>query len=103
MDATLDPAESAKAHFKDLFDDVEDLIGRVADIESPEIQKIRAKVRVASKLARSALQDGATHVRRQAHQAASSTEGYLRDYPWRALGLGVLLGFGLGRLTWRKD
>ena len=43
--------DAAGANFQELFDDVEDLIKRVADIESPDIQKIRAKVRVALMLA----------------------------------------------------
>ncbi len=97
----MDPAVDAQ--FSDLFDGVEDLIKRVADIESPEIQKIRAKVRVALMVAKSALQDGSTEMRRQAVRAASTTDSYLRDYPWQALGLGTLLGFGIGVLVSRRD
>jgi ElaB/YqjD/DUF883 family membrane-anchored ribosome-binding protein len=93
---------AASANFQQLFDDVEDLIKRVADIESPEIQKIRAKVRVALMLAKSAVQDGAVQMRRQARQAAHTTDAYLRDYPWQALGLGTLLGFGVGVLVARS-
>ena len=93
---------AADANFQQLFDDVEDLIKRVADIESPEIQKIRAKVRVALMLAKSAVQDGAVQMRRQARQVAHTTDAYLRDYPWQALGLGTLLGFGVGVLVARK-
>ena len=87
--------------FKDLFDGVEDLIKRVAEIDSPEIQKIRAKARVALMMARSAVQDGATHVGRRARAAADSTDGYVHQYPWYALGLGTALGFGLGVLVGR--
>jgi ElaB/YqjD/DUF883 family membrane-anchored ribosome-binding protein len=94
--------DAVGANFQQLFDDVEDLIKRVADIESPEIQKIRAKVRVALMLAKSAVQDGAVQVRRQARQAAHTTDAYLRDYPWQALGLGTLLGFGVGVLIARR-
>ncbi len=90
------------ATFQQLFDEVEDLIKRVADIESPEIQRIRAKVRVAMMLAKSAVQDGAVQMRRQARQAAHTTDAYLRDYPWQALGLGTLLGFGVGMLVARR-
>jgi ElaB/YqjD/DUF883 family membrane-anchored ribosome-binding protein len=82
--------------FRELFDGVEDLIKRVSEVESPEIQKIRAKARVALIMAKSAVQDGATHVGRQARLAAGSTDDYLREYPWYALGIGTLLGFGLG-------
>ncbi len=101
--ATPQPGQEALGgNFQQLFDEVEDLIKRVADIESPEIQKIRAKVRVAMMLAKSAVQDGAVQMRRQARQAAHTTDTYLRDYPWQALGLGTLLGFGVGVLVARR-
>ncbi len=95
--------DSAGAQFRELFGEVEDLIKRVADIESPDVQKIRAKVRVALKIARSALEDGAVQVRRQAARAAATTDNYLREYPWQALGIGTLLGFGIGILVARRD
>ena len=88
--------------FRDLFDDVEDLIKRVSEVDSPEIQKIRAKARVALMMAKSALADGATHVGRQARRAAGSTGDYVREYPWYALGAGALLGFTLGILVVRS-
>jgi ElaB protein len=91
------------ARFSELFDEVEDLIKRVADIDSPEIQRIRAKVRVALMVAKSAWQDGATEMRRQAVRAAGTTDDYLREYPWVALGLATVLGFGIGVLVSRSD
>jgi ElaB protein len=111
MGASIDTGDSADAkatrdaigeEFQELFDGVEDLIRRVADVQSPEVQKIRAKARVALMMAKSAIQDGATHVGRQARRAAGTTDDYLREYPWYALGAGTLLGFGLGLLVARS-
>lgn len=90
------------AQFRELFDGVEDLIKRVAEVESPELQKIRAKARAALIVARSAVQDGALHVGRQARRAAEQTDGYLREYPWYALGLAAVLGFGAGLVAARR-
>jgi ElaB/YqjD/DUF883 family membrane-anchored ribosome-binding protein len=98
--------------FQDLFDGVEDLIKRVSEVDSPEIQKIRAKARVALMMAKSALADGATHVGNRARRAAGSTgdyvrraagttDDYVREYPWYALGAGAVLGFALGILVSR--
>jgi ElaB/YqjD/DUF883 family membrane-anchored ribosome-binding protein len=88
--------------YRELFDGVEDLLKRVADVDSPDIQKIRAKVRVALRLAKSALDDSATHVSRHARRVAGATDDYLREYPWYALGLGTLVGVGLGVLVARN-
>jgi ElaB protein len=97
--AAQDPLST---QFHELFDGVEDLIKRVAEIESPELQKIRAKARAALIVARSAVQDGAVHVGRQARWAAETTDDYLREYPWYALGLAALIGFGAGLLAARR-
>lgn len=94
--------DQASSKFHDLFDGVEELIKRVSELDSPEIQKIRAKARVALMMAKSAVQDGATHAGRQARRAAGATDGYLREYPWYALGAGTLLGFGVGVLVSRS-
>lgn len=41
------PNGKLNEQFRELFDGVEDLIKRVSEVNSPEIQKIRAKARVA--------------------------------------------------------
>jgi len=106
------PNGQLNEQFRELFDGVEDLIKRVSEVESPEIQKIRAKARVALMMAKSALADGATHVGNRARhaagstgeyvrRAAGSTDDYVREYPWYALGAGALVGFALGVLVSR--
>jgi ElaB/YqjD/DUF883 family membrane-anchored ribosome-binding protein len=87
--------------FKELFDGVDDLIQRIADVQSPEIQKIRAKARVALGAARSAVKDSAAHMQRQARQLAQTTDGYVHESPWQviaaATAIGFLAGLALGR------
>ena len=107
------PNGQLNEQFRELFDGVEDLIKRVAEVNSPEIQKIRAKARVALMVAKSAIADGATHVGHRARRAADttgdyvrraagSTDEYVREYPWYALGAGALVGFALGVLVSRS-
>src|SRR5271154_220158 len=88
----------------ELFDGVDDLIRRVADTESPEIRKIRAKVHAALVAAKRAFEVGAEPLRRPqarivepAQSApAESTDEHLGEYPPQTLGLALLLGLGLG-------
>jgi ElaB/YqjD/DUF883 family membrane-anchored ribosome-binding protein len=112
-DPSAAPNGKLNQQFRELFDGVEDLIKRVSEVESPEIQKIRAKARVALMVAKSAIADGATHVSNQARRAAGSTgdyvrraagstDDYVREYPWYALGAGAVVGFALGILVSRS-
>jgi ElaB/YqjD/DUF883 family membrane-anchored ribosome-binding protein len=107
------PNGKMSEQFQELFDGVEDLLKRVSEVDSPEIQKIRAKARVALMLAKSAIADSATQVGKQARRAAGSTGDYVRraagstdeyvhEYPWYALGAGAVLGFALGVIVSRS-
>ena len=87
------------APFAELFDGVDDLIKRVADAESPEILKLRAKVRVALADAKSAVgRGGLAHT--QAAPAAQSTHApesvgaAVNEYPLQALNVALLMGVG---------
>jgi ElaB/YqjD/DUF883 family membrane-anchored ribosome-binding protein len=100
--------EAVGTPYEELFDGVDDLIRRVADVENPEIRRIRARVHasmVAAKgvaangvAAKGAFEDGANQVRPQAVQIADRTDDYLRDYPGQAL-VALLVGLGLGLIV----
>ncbi len=109
--------EAVGTPFEELFDGVDDLIRRVADVENPEIRKVRAKVHAALVAAKSALEakssletnsefeakselaDDAVQVRGEAVQVAESIDGDLRDYNGQVLGVALLVGLGLGLIT----
>ena len=89
-------------HFKQLFDDVEELIGRLADTDSSEIEKLRAKVRVAAVVARSALINAAGLLQNQAQQVAKRADSHLRERPWQTVWLVACLGVATGMLLCRR-
>jgi ElaB/YqjD/DUF883 family membrane-anchored ribosome-binding protein len=110
------PKETVGAPFEELFEGVDDLIRRVADFENPEIRKIRARVHAAMVAAKGvaaangvatangiatkgAFEDGAKPVRPQAAQIVDRADDYLRDYPGQALGVALLVGFGVGLIV----
>jgi ElaB/YqjD/DUF883 family membrane-anchored ribosome-binding protein len=98
------PKETIGTPFEELFDGVDDLIRRVADVENPEIRKIRARVHAAMVAAKGvatkgAFEDGANPVRPQAAQIAARADDYLRDYPGQALGVALLVGLGVGLIV----
>jgi ElaB/YqjD/DUF883 family membrane-anchored ribosome-binding protein len=102
--------------FEALFDGVDDLIRRVADVENPEIRKIRARVHAAMVAAKGVAADGATangaavkriaadgaranQVRPQAVQVADDTDDYLRDEFGKALGVALLVGLSVSLIV----
>jgi ElaB/YqjD/DUF883 family membrane-anchored ribosome-binding protein len=118
--------EAVDTPFQELFDGVDDLIRRVADVENPEIRKIRARVHatmVAAKgvtvngvavngvaqnrgTAKGALDGGlrANHERPRAAQVADDGADYLYadDYlreSGHALGVALLVGLSLGLIA----
>jgi ElaB/YqjD/DUF883 family membrane-anchored ribosome-binding protein len=94
--------------FEELFDGVDDLIRRVADVENPEIRKIRARVQaamVAAKgvAAKGAFDDGADRAVAPAVQVADPADDYWRGYPGQALGVALLVGLSLGLIVSSRE
>ena len=88
--------------FNELLDSVDDLLKRIADVDSPEIRKIRTKVQVAAAVARSAWQDTALYARQQVKNSLRWPDDYLRESPWRAIGIATVIGMGVGALLIRS-
>jgi ElaB/YqjD/DUF883 family membrane-anchored ribosome-binding protein len=98
-DAGLD---DSKEKFQALFNDVDALIGRVGSVDSAELRKIQAKLRVSLVAAKSALGDSAKHLGRQARRAVDSTGDLVRQSPWRAIGVASIVGVAVGALISRR-
>jgi ElaB/YqjD/DUF883 family membrane-anchored ribosome-binding protein len=84
-----------RANFDELLDGVDDLIKRVADVESPEILRVRAKVYAALVVARSSLSDCANHVRERSLPMVDDVQSDDGRLPAEELGAALLLGVGL--------
>jgi ElaB/YqjD/DUF883 family membrane-anchored ribosome-binding protein len=106
VNAARDSAESqgdaANDKFQALFNDVDELIGRVGSVDSAELRKIQAKLRVSLVAAKSAISDGATHLSRQARRVVDGTGDMVRSSPWQAVGIASLLGLAVGALISRR-
>jgi ElaB/YqjD/DUF883 family membrane-anchored ribosome-binding protein len=73
------------------------------DIESPDIARVRAKVKVALTAAKSAVADTASQLRSQAVQVGQRTDGYVRDNPWQVIGIAAVVGLAVGILASRRS
>ena len=96
------PASKRTHPYSELMDSIEDLLQRIAGLDSPEIAKIRAKVKLALAAARSAWQDGTAYAGRQVSETWSRQSEYLRESPWRTFGGAMLLLIGVGAILARS-
>jgi ElaB/YqjD/DUF883 family membrane-anchored ribosome-binding protein len=96
MHGPLATAITGDKQFDDLFDGVDDLIKRVADVENPEIRKIRAKVHAALVVAKSASQNSVNQVRRPAAQVTDDGGEAMPACPQQEFDVALLVALGLG-------
>jgi ElaB/YqjD/DUF883 family membrane-anchored ribosome-binding protein len=100
-DASKD-RRAANGNINDFLTDVEDLTKAIKDVETPEIARVRAKVKIALTAAKSALYDGAAQVRGRARDVGRTTDSYVRDNPWQVVGIAAVVGIALGMLMTRR-
>jgi ElaB/YqjD/DUF883 family membrane-anchored ribosome-binding protein len=93
---------TASGEIRNLMADVEDLVTRVAGVNDPDIALVRSKVLKTLDAARTSMSAGAGRVREHAIKVAGSTNYFVRENPWRLLGIAVLLGAAVGYLARRR-
>ncbi len=95
--------QAANGNINDFLSNVEDLTKAIKDVETPEIARVRAKVKMALTAAKSALYDGAAQVRTQAREVGRTTDSYVRDNPWQVVGIAAVVGIVFGVLMTRRS
>jgi len=109
MESTVDNGrvrsakEFANGEINSFIENVQDLTDALRDVETPEIARVKAKVKIALAAAKSALSDSAAQVRSQPRQASKHTDVYVRDNPWQVVGIAALIGIVVGILASRRS
>ncbi len=93
----------ANGQLDSFLDSVEDLTKALKDIETPEIARVRAKVKMALTAAKSAVSDTAYQLRGHARQVSQRTDGFVRDNPWQVIGIAAAVGLAVGILASRRS
>jgi ElaB/YqjD/DUF883 family membrane-anchored ribosome-binding protein len=86
----------ANGPLNQFLDSVEDLTTALKDIESPDIARVRTKVKLALIAAKSAASDTASQIRTQAGHIGRRTDGFVRDNPWQVIGIAAAIGLAVG-------
>lgn len=99
--AVKNGGESSHDEWHRLVADVEDLVKKVAHVDDDEIAEIRSKVESTLAEAKTSASAGIAAVRGRAEDASESTDEYVHENPWAAVGIaaavGIIIGFVAGR------
>src|SRR5579862_9595792 len=95
-------SDLANGQVNSFLENVEDLTQALRDVDSPDIAKVRAKVKIALAAARSAVADTASQLKDQAQQVGKRTDGFVRDNPWQVIGIAALVGLAVGIFASRR-
>lgn len=82
-----------------LTDHVEDLLGKVADDQSPHLQELRTRVKQTIQSAKTAISRADTVALDALKNAANSADDYVRENPWVAIGVIAGVAASLGYLA----
>jgi len=94
--------EYANGQINAFLENVEDLTRALKDVDTPDIARVRAKVKMALAAAKSALADTATQLRGQAQQVGNRTDTFVRDNPWQIIGVAAVVGLAVGFFASRR-
>ena len=87
---------------KTVISDAEELLRATANQAGDKIGVARERIQDSLRQAKVKLADAEAVVRERAQQAARDTEEYVRDNPWRAIGVAAGIGLVLGLILSRR-
>ena len=97
-----DAADYAHGQINSFIDNVEDLTTALKDVDTPDIARVKAKVKIALAAAKSAVSDTATQLGGHAKKVGRQTDGFVRDNPWQVIGIAAVIGLAVGILASRR-
>jgi ElaB/YqjD/DUF883 family membrane-anchored ribosome-binding protein len=100
--AARSAGEYANGQVNAFLDNVEDLTRALKDVDTPDVARVRAKVKMALAAAKSAVADGASQLKDQASYVGKRTDTFVRDNPWQVIGVAALVGLAVGILASRR-
>jgi ElaB/YqjD/DUF883 family membrane-anchored ribosome-binding protein len=106
MESTTAPGtitrEKLMEDLKAVVNDAEELLKATANQTGEKIASVRAKAEESLKKAKARIGEEGKAVMEKAKSAARSTDDFVRDQPWTAVGIGALAGFLIGLLISRR-
>lgn len=84
------------------FDDVEELLRKVSNVNDADIARLRRKVEGSIERVKSATRYSVEQAMEGTRRAARATDEYVHDNPWTAIGVSAAAGLVAGALLCRR-
>jgi len=96
-------ASSLAHEFRSFVSDVEDLIKATTNLTGEDLSKAKAKLNQRIAAARDSVEDVGGTIANRARKTAESTNTYVHEQPWTAIGAGAAAGLLVGFLLSRRS
>ncbi|MBX6320082.1 YqjD family protein [Pigmentiphaga sp.] len=89
-------------HLRGAVEDTEALLKNKADFTSQELEAARHRLRDEMDRARDLFRDAQRGAAASYRQVSAHTDAYVRENPWRAVGIAAAVGAVIGLLSMRR-
>jgi ElaB/YqjD/DUF883 family membrane-anchored ribosome-binding protein len=102
VDAAKDAGREGVSEIRSFMQDVEELLARVTHLKDADVARIRARLESSMHSARDAMSRGTQRVRQSTVAAAEHADDYVREQPWKAIGIAAIAGLAIGAVLSRR-
>jgi ElaB/YqjD/DUF883 family membrane-anchored ribosome-binding protein len=104
IDEKFEQGKSAMAHeFQNFVADIEDLVKATTNLTGDELSKAKANLQHRIAMAKDSAEDIGETIVHRARKTAESTNTYVHDQPWNAIGVSAAVGLLFGFLLARRS
>lgn len=100
---TKNAASAVSEEFHHFLSDIEDLVKQTTTLTGEDLARARAKLSERVSAARESVEEMGDSVVKRVRQGAADTNAYVHEEPWKAIGVGALVGLLLGVVLARRN
>lgn len=102
-DTTADTSTGLAREFHSFVADIEDLIKATTNLTGDELNRAKAKLNQRIAAAKGSVEDMSETIVNRARKTAETTNTYVHEQPWNAIGASAAVGLLLGYLLARRS
>ncbi len=96
MAAAAGSRSALSGEFHDLIEDIEDFVKNTTALTGQDLARAKAKLNERVAAARVRVDELGGEIADRARATARTTDSYVHDHPWQAIGIGAAIGLLVG-------